>query len=460
MSEYIIFEKFKSLIPKGFVFKGRGEIIITKSPKGRDMTNLVIYSWINNKKDIVVSVNKADKILKRLGFSLQIYYDILILGLNNISERPTCSCCHKQLEFTRFSRGYTKTCTCNPYKNLPRQTTLECLSKLNPNLGLALTDYRKLSVINKKAKIFYKLYNWMSQEKDDQWIISTKFTYELNKLKISAQQYYDMVVLGIVNELDRPKCPICGAPRTFISINYGYSKTCGNDFCRKEIIKIKSKITRRNSGKDYHLSEDQKENLRKKATGRKHSIESKRKMSESRKGKKPKFTSEFIKYLVNRNKSKIWTPERREKISVASINRLLNSKNRKGVKSKYFSEKFNEQFYFDSSWENKFVKMMEKIYISKDISVLKRCKDIVHYKKDDGTLHRYLPDFYIEFKSGLKAVIEIKPASLVKNDRVVYLKKIAAKKYFKKKGIKYIILTENELFKNIKGSFNIYDFIV
>lgn len=328
----------------------------------------------------------------------------------------------------------------------------------NPNKGVKYLDYKEIKLKkNGHKKIYYKIYSWFSG-KEDYFIIGNRLSPHLKKnYGITLQVYYDIIILGIESIDQRPKCNICNKDVPFRGLWAGYRKTCNDRSCEIQydrLLVIESK-----KRKVFHHTEKSKELLRQKALGRKHSEESKQKMSESRKGVKKTFSKEFISYLINRNKAMVWTPEQRERISIASTNRLLNS-NRKGIRSKYFSDKFNEQFLFDSSWEERFIKLMEKTYICRDISILKRCRDIVQYKKDDGTLHRYLPDFYIEFKDGIKVVIEIKPASLVKNDRVVYLKKIAAKKYFKNKGIKYIILTENELFKRIKGSFNIYDFIV
>ena len=82
-------------------------------------------------------------------------------------------------------------------------------------------------------------------------------------------------------------------------------------------------------------------------------------------------------------------------------------------------------------------------------------------------------DIYLIFKSGLQVVIELKPANLIEKDPVILAKRIAAKKYFAKRNIKYIILSENELFTTryikytklseslgIVNSFNIYDYIV
>lgn len=60
----------------------------------------------------------------------------------------------------------------------------------------------------------------------------------------------------------------------------------------------------------------------------------------------------------------------------------------------------------------------------------------------------------------MRVVVEIKPAGLLRKDEVVIRKKFAAQKFYWKQKVKYITLTENELYKNIHGSFWIYDYIV
>ena len=434
---------------------------------------LKIYSWITGEKEYKISIGKSNNFLGKYGYNLQLYYDIIVLNLTNIYQRPRCIICGKPIEFKRFNRGYSKTCSIkclNALKHSESQENLNCDNEifqkfflLNPNKGYKYSDYYYEDNYNLdkrgKSMRYYKLYKWISGKDKDEYIQSNRFPKVLKEYGMSSQVYYDIIILGLSNVKDRPKCKICGNSVKFRGLYAGYKTVCS-----EKCFKLLSRDTIISSRpKNLKLSEEAKDKIRVKALGRKHSEESRRKMSISRKGKKKKFSKEFIDRLIKSNKSRVWTKESREKISIASTNRLLNENIGKSNQFKrgwYYSKIFGSNIHYDSSWEERFIKMCEKLYKSGDILSFSRCTDIIIYEKEDNTVHRYLPDFKLILSNNIEVVVELKPATLVKNDRVVLLKKLAALKYYKKRGIKYIILTENELFKNIHGSFNIFDFIV
>lgn len=91
---------------------------------------------------------------------------------------------------------------------------------------------------------------------------------------------------------------------------------------------------------------------------------------------------------------------------------------------------------------------------------------IKYIKPTDGKVHRYYIDFFIEFSTGDKFLVEIKPKSETippkkprkKTDKAVFRYQQAlqtysvncakweyAKKFAEEKGIKFIILTDEEL---------------
>lgn len=91
---------------------------------------------------------------------------------------------------------------------------------------------------------------------------------------------------------------------------------------------------------------------------------------------------------------------------------------------------------------------------------------IKYLKPTTGKIHRYFIDFFIEFKNGQKFLVEIKPFSETiepkkpkkKSEKAIlnYQKALqtfaintakwrAAEAFCKERGIKFIILTENEL---------------
>lgn len=435
---------------------------------------LRIYSWITNGDEYLISIGKANNYLGKFGYTLQLYYDIFILELTDINQRPKCVICGEPIEFKRFHRGYSKTCSkdcLNKFKQSKKQESFDKneneiifnkFYSLNPLKGEKYSDYyyedsNKLDK-NKKPVKYYKLYKWITGEDKDRFVQSNIFPSVLKDYGMSSRIYYDIVILGINSIEDRPKCKVCGNNVEFKGLYSGYKTVC-SDSCFKKLSSNRISTYGKMSIK---LSEESKEKIRQKALGRKHSADSKRKMSLSRVGKKKNFSKEFKERLIKSNKSRVWSNESREKISKATINRLINGNigSNQYKRGWYHSEIFNIDIHFDSSWEERFIKMCEILYKKKHIIKFSRCTDIIYYNKDDNSIHRYLPDFKLTLFNGTEVVIELKPATLVKKDRVVYLKKIAALKYYRKQKIKYIILTENELFKNIHGSFNIFDFIV
>lgn len=119
-------------------------------------------------------------------------------------------------------------------------------------------------------------------------------------------------------------------------------------------------------------------------------------------------------------------------------------------------------------------------YELKFMNFLDRHPNVVRWASEEffipytwnGEPHRYFPDFLIEFKSAdgeiKKMVVEIKPShqthppqapkrqtrkalEVYENAIATYTKNIskweAAKKFCEKNGAKFIVLTENELFK-------------
>lgn len=339
---------------------------------------------------------------------------------------------------------------------------------LNPQPGVSFSDWTTGKGTNKK----YKLFSWLIGEEEDRFVSYLKFSRELRKVNSSftLQIYYDIVVLGLLNIEDRPRCPICGKYTEFDSFRRGYKMTCST-FCRK-IVK-------------QNIMEKNHQMLK----GRPVSNETREKLSISHKGKIPKEAIKArtaqLKEFAKTEEGKSFYKKLGEENSKRNIKKLISSPennsniyggNKKFKRGKYFSNIFNINFWYDSSWELCFIKYIEKIYKKGDIVNFSRCKDYIEYVSPiDNKIHRYLPDFYIEFSSGIKLVIELKPERLFKSDQLVLSKKIAAKKYFYKKDINYIVLTEKELFISkkekyyskkinkkgvLKASFNIYDYIV
>ena len=116
---------------------------------------------------------------------------------------------------------------------------------------------------------------------------------------------------------------------------------------------------------------------------------------------------------------------------------------------------------FRSSWEEQ-----TNRFFDNNPNVLRWSSEeiyIPYIKPTDGKVHRYFPDYWVEYKdkSGniLQEIIEVKPENQVfiqrkkrlsEYDKVTYninrAKWQAAGEFCKKKGIKFRILTERSLF--------------
>ena len=63
-------------------------------------------------------------------------------------------------------------------------------------------------------------------------IRSTDFSkYLLNDYALLPQEYYNLIIFGDINYI--PKCPYCGTPLRFQSLQRGYRKECDSDECKR-----------------------------------------------------------------------------------------------------------------------------------------------------------------------------------------------------------------------------------
>lgn len=408
------FNKLLSLNPqKGIPYT---DYIITKKYK-RTVYKFKLYSWIGSNKKSTDYPKNIKKHLENFGYNLQIYFDIVILGLTDIDQRPKCPICGKECKF--YGTHYSSICEdsyCKKFKRRPIK-----LSNKFKNLTdieafdntLSYFDGIKLNVKNllvNKDKFITP--NWIIDKfpKFPKEIKTCFLSDWFKSIGITVQTFYDVAILGLTDINQRPKCPICNKTCKFKFLSVGYLVTCNNSSCVKE--KIKQNMTE----------------LGKNSVGRIVSAETRLKQSKIR-----------VTNLAN-----------------GKLDHIRNS----FVQGTYKSKIFKKDFRYDSSWELFFIKEAEKLYSKNHIIGFDRNHDIIPYKLDNGEKHNYLPDFEIQLDSTTKLVIEIKPAGLLKKDRVVRLKQMAGKKYFRKHNKKYIILTEKELFHPKGGTFWLFDYII
>ncbi len=319
-------------------------------------------------------------------------------------------------------------------------------SSKNPNNGKKIDFSQVIKIDNGVKKIL--LPSWISNSSKDSYYPIKIFAAKLKReYSITSQIYYDIVILGLSSPKDRPKCP-CGNYTKFIGIFYGYRTYCNSE-CMYKFRETNEMFRTYNLGGKAKL-------------GLHHSEETKRKISNSQKGKK-KFhvvSEETRRKLSKANKGRkiTWKDKQREaalrRIEKDPERALINIKSKRGRKGYYKPNKSQKEMRYLSSWELKFMKMCD---LSKDVVEIDSANAIPYTYSGKDRL--YIPDFKLTLNNKQIIIVEIKPKNLV-NDPIVIAKRITAKKYCRKNNFKYITLTEIELFKRIHGSFSIFDYIV
>lgn len=300
-------------------------------------------------------------------------------------------------------------------------------SILNPSNGEALTEYKIEKKANTKITKYYLYPKWISNRKEDEWIMS-KSILKLIPKDMDLQIYYDIVYLGISDIKDRPRCKYCNKEAKFQFSNgyYNYCKDHRYKYCSELISKA--------------------------LKGRPLSEENKRNISLAKKGKP---LTEEQRLRRPRGYKFSLSEEAKRKISISKRNC-----SRKCYKSGiYHSDKFNMNIKYLSSYELDFIKVCEISKVIKGIEI----PEYIPYEYL-GRSHSYYPDFTIILDSGIRVLIEVKPKNLI-NDTLVIIKKIAAIKWCYKNNYKYLTITESEIYKDkrrklLNKNFTIYDYII
>ena len=305
--------------------------------------------------------------------------------------------------------------------------------------------------INNKGnrRMYYLLPRWITNL-DDEWISRIRFNKELSKYDLNPQLYYDIISLNIKNISDRPRCPVCGNYLKFISICNGYYITCS-----------------RKCGTINSMTEDRRLSVSNQFKGLKRSQESRRKQSESLKGKVV-ISDDNKRKLSELMRNRIVSDSTRKRMSESFRNKWSDPEYRirmKQIRSNYYKDNpdkldkfikcykkntkrgyYNSKKYSDgnsifymSSYELKFLELCDK-----SDNVIKISKPPRFYYNYNGINRVYIPDFKVELSSGKVLIIEIKPAKFLDNDQVVS-KKNSALIECKKLDYEYRIVTELDL---------------
>jgi hypothetical protein len=143
------------------------------------------------------------------------------------------------------------------------------------------------------------------------------------------------------------------------------------------------------------------------------------------------------------------TEEQLENYSKAAIGRVLKNQVGHGKNTKhgyYFSSKMNQFFYYRSSFELRFMKILDR-----NIHVKLFWHEPFSIKYGVGK--RYLPDFKVEYFDENIEIIETKPKFQF-DDEVVKAKEAAAISFCSKLGWKYVMISLDEI-KQFERDFDI-----
>lgn len=349
-------------------------------------------------------------------------------------------------------------------------------------------NLKLLSRINEKGMFSYLL--------NGEWIASCFLGRKLEKLGMTIQDWYDKYILEINNSDDRPKCIADGCNKTakFSGIRGGYRTTCGSHEClmkvRSESAKIqmnsmtseeksrrlekwKSKMPNERMSKlqcevrdrdPERYSRIRSENGKNKSQSVRDSISEKKKNwwsnEDNHRNMVQKLSDNYkINPEISRKKSNslketFSRPERKKNLIESQkkkwenpTERMINPKYKygrikgtrySGVKSRIYSRYEDKFISFDSNWE-KFWFINESN--NPDIVSIRRCNISIPYTNQYGETHRYIPDFIVEYYSGNRELVEIKPSSRL-NEIDTILKIKSGISYAFLHNLNYKILTE------------------
>lgn len=313
---------------------------------------------------------------------------------------------------------------------------------------------------NGRGSVSYLIPGFMNGYKLDERVGRGEFHKFLSHLSITPQEFYDLLVLGVTDELNRPKCkcPGCNNSVNFRTIKQGYRDYCSiscSSFDRP--LEIKEKLTKSRIGrKDSQETRDKKslarngfkwdENTKikisKSNTGKKRSLETRIKISRNSKNQ---FSS--VESRISSSKRMIEYCKNNPDFLENFIKSGVYNSNRGYVRlSKYDKS----EFYYMSSWEKDLlIKLDESDYVSK---IDKSPK--VSYKFNN--LEKiYVPDIMVELTDGSIVIIEVKPQHFLMDSKVA-AKRDYASRYFRSMGYKYITITNHGIYDK---EFSLYKYI-
>ena len=191
------------------------------------------------------------------------------------------------------------------------------------------------------------------------------------------------------------------------------------------------------------ISETQKKRVRGKA-----SPETKKRISEARKGKivplerKQRIRKTLMGHLVSEETRKKMSDKKRQAHKDGKYKNVQNGMKNRYIHGNYYSKKNNKTFYYRSSWELLAYQIFEQM--NKVIAYEAEPIIISYFDDNDGKEHSYTPDILVTYDDLSKELIEIKPTKNL-TDRKNILKFEAGRKFAQENNAKFLVLTKENL---------------
>lgn len=295
----------------------------------------------------------------------------------------------------------------------------------------------KTNRLIRKGKI-YQIPGWVFDKTEEFIEIPYKaLNRRLIKIGFNSQIVYDILVLGLTDLSNRPKCPICNNPIRFESLNRGYFKTCGNSSCVAESIKYsvvnlwkdeKYRNIQINSHKLWASKDENLEKMRQVSLKtwqndnyRKLQIQAHRAWA-NKKENLEKMRQIAISLWKNKDYQEKQTRSHKE-FARNNPNKIKNGISGEIISNKSFSNYLN----FDSSWEREFILVVNSL---SDIVSIERAGFYIPYSIENND-YFYFPDFKIVFNTGKRVLVEIKARWMIEHDEKTKYKIEAGFKYVK-----------------------------
>ena len=356
-------------------------------------------SWYGDKLYIYNYVNEYYKDipeLNNLSFARKCYH--IIHDLNYLPKTT----------YKGFYKGYYDIDNITSLSNLFKQYNL---INFDFNKSSKLLDKNELKKI-----ILYKLKNQKYKELLNDYILNYSINFYTQNIKDWEIKYLFIIHDGNIY------CPICGKLKKHKKIATLQS-TCGDLNCKHIYLSNISKTKDISYLRDPEIIKRKTESRK----GYKHSIETIQKISESN---KKTWNKEKRQLLVNKNKENgVY-----EKQSKTMKNKILNGEYTPKTENRFTHKNLLSNITnckYRSSWELKFHETHPDLLYEKI-----RIPYIYNSKK-----HIYIIDFV---NPNTKELIEIKPSSLIENEKNK-CKFNAAYKWANENNYKFIILTEDTL---------------